>query len=459
MKRKFKFLSVAVSLVMAIPMLSFAAPKGNSGTSFDQKVLSRIDSKKAMQHISYLSETIGPRIAGTVEEKMASEYIKNELTKLGYDAQVQEFAINNVVSEIKVNGIDKLIRVNTATGSGYTTGEGISGKLVYCGLGNTLEDYPEAVKGNIAFIQRGKESFTTKSQVALKAGAIGVVLYNNVSGNINPTLGEYKSPIPFLAISLEDGDLIKDEMAKGDLTASIKAVQYTKSQNIIATRTPKNIANPEIVYVTGHYDTVPYAPGANDNASGTAMVLEFAKILKSYPIDKEVRFILCGAEEIGLIGSTYYVSQLSQDELDRSIATFNMDMIATSYAECTVLYTNTVDGKSNLVTEEAVKAGARLGNNILVNKQGTSSDHKPFGVAGIPAAGFIWASEAGELEPYYHTPDDNIKMNISTDRLQQASEIVGAALYNVIRKETPNLENKPVKSNDNLGTFDFGDVE
>ncbi|MCC3863892.1 M28 family peptidase [Terrisporobacter petrolearius] len=92
-------------------------------------------------------------------------------------------------------------------------------------------------------------------------------MYNNTNGNINPTLGDYKS----------------------------------NSQNIIATRKPKKVKNPEIVYVTAHYDSVPYAPDPNDNASGTSMLLELAKILKSYPIDKEIRFIACGAESCDIL--------------------------------------------------------------------------------------------------------------------------------------------------------------
>ncbi|WP_145453406.1 M28 family peptidase, partial [Staphylococcus epidermidis] len=74
-----------------------------------------------------------------------------------------------------------------------------------------------------------------------------------------------------------------------------------------------------------------FAPGANDNASGTSVALELAGILKSYPIDKELRFVFVAPEEIRLVGSEYYVSQLSQDEINRSIANFNMDMVGTDW--------------------------------------------------------------------------------------------------------------------------------
>jgi len=427
-RKGFRVFSLVLVFVMIFTMTSFAAPNANASTAFDQKVLARVDARKTLEHIRYLSETIGPRVAGTQQEREAAGYIQKQFEKLGYDVKVQTFGIENVVSELVVDVFkDRMFRVNTATGSGYTDVDGITGVLVDCGLGASSSDFPDAVKGKIAFVQRGAVSFAIKAENAVNAGAIGVLMYNNAPGGLNPTLGDYASPIPYLSISLSDGLDILGEMENDDVRVGIKAELMTKSQNVIATRKPNKVDNAGIIYITAHYDSVPYAPGANDNASGTAMMLEFAKILKAYPIDKEIRFIACGAEEIGLEGSYYYVGNLSQNELDRSVGNFNMDMIATSYGPCNILYADTTDGKSNLVTEAAAASGIRLGNNILEVGRGSSSDHAPFGEKGIPAACFIWGDENGNLEPWYHQPEDTIKINISLDRLQQAGEMIGAS--------------------------------
>ena len=447
MKITKKLISLLAAFAISVPMISFAAPNENALKAFDQKIITKVDSDKALQHIKYLSESIGPRVAGTDEEKEASNYIKSKFESYGYDVQVQNFGINNVVSELTVENFkDVLFRVNTATGSGYTDKDGIKGQVVDCGFGSDVSNFPTEVKGNVALVQRGATTFAEKAKNAEAAGAIAVIMYNNTNGNINPTLGDYKSNIPFLSVSLEDGQKIKDEMTKNSVNVSIKSNLLTDSQNIIATRKPKKVKNPEIVYVTAHYDSVPYAPGANDNASGTSMLLELAKILKSYPIDKEIRFIACGAEEIGLNGSKYYVSQLTKDELDRSCANFNMDMIATSAESCDILYADTIDGNENLVTESMTASGYRLGNEVLSIGKGSSSDHAPFGEAGIPSACFIWGDKDGNLEEYYHTPQDTIEINISTDRLQQVGELVGASLYDVVRKDTPNIERSAIRN-------------
>jgi len=425
--------------------------------AFDKKVLSRIDGERALENIRILSEEIGPRIAGTEEEWMAANYIKSELEKLGYPTEIQEVPINNVVSTLTLNSLEnKALRVNTATGSGYTDAQGVTANVIPSGLGLSAEDFPAEVEGNIALIQRGGDTFAVKAMNAVEAGAVGVIIYNNVSGSLYPTLGVYQSPVPVVAITLDNGNDLLYNIANEEVTATIKSQHLTTSWNVIATKTPVNkVKNTgEIVYVTGHYDSVPYAPGANDNASGTSMMLEFARILRGYNVDKEVRFIAFGAEEIGLVGSRYYVSQLSEDEVNRSLASFNMDMIATPWEPASLMYINTVDGKSNIVSESAVAAGARQGNDTYFLNAGGSSDHVPFHEAGIASANFIRREPGtGSLEPWYHQPEDTIEQNISLYRLQEAGEIIGSALYDVLRIDTPNLYNSATRSQEDLTPF------
>ncbi|WP_315121794.1 M28 family peptidase [uncultured Clostridium sp.] len=457
--KRLRMIATTLALVFMSSSYAFAAPNENSAKAFDQKVISKISADRALEHIRYLSEEIGPRVAGTNEEIRAREYIKNQFEKHGYEAEIQEFDISNVVINLTIDSLsNKDIRGNAATGSGYTTENGLTTAIVDCAFGVTSSDFPESVMGNIALIKRGNGSFEEKAVNAVAAGASGVIIYNNIDEPLNATLGDYVSPIPVLTISKADGELLLNEMKDKEVIATINAELKTKSWNVIAKREPKNKnkATDGIVYVTSHLDSVPYAPGANDNASGTGMLLEFARALKSFPIDKEVRFVVCGAEEIGLIGSKYYVSTLSQDEIARSVANFNMDMIATSYGPCTTLYASTVDGKSNLVTDSAIEAAARLNNNIVRVNYSKSSDHAPFGDAGIPAAGFIWGDDEAKLEPWYHTPQDTIAENISVERLEQAGEIVGAALYSAIRVQTPNLVNKPTNFNIMNQVYDLG---
>ncbi|WP_249685385.1 M28 family peptidase, partial [Bacillus velezensis] len=102
------------------------------------------------------------------------------------------------------------------------------------------------------------------------------------------------------------------------------------SLKVIAKMKPKNsTGNEKAVVVSSHYDSVVGAPGANDSASGTGLVLELARAFQNVETDKEIRFIAFGSKETGLLGCDYYVNSLSQKERDRILGVFNADMVAT----------------------------------------------------------------------------------------------------------------------------------
>lgn len=95
---------------------------------------------------------------------------------------------------------------NELTFSGVTTG--VTGMIYDCGIGNP-EDFPAAVDGNIALIQRGTLTFATKVTNAMNAGARAAIIYNNVSGNFSGTLQTAGNWIPARSISMADGLAIK----------------------------------------------------------------------------------------------------------------------------------------------------------------------------------------------------------------------------------------------------------
>ncbi|MBT2758442.1 M20/M25/M40 family metallo-hydrolase [Mesobacillus foraminis] len=410
-----------------------------SSKAFDQKVIARINAERMYQDVYHLTETIGPRVTGTEEEQQAAEYIKQVLASYGYKVETQEFSIpDKMVGDLHTSDQQEVL-VNIPAGSGDTPAAGITAQVFDGGFGREADFTAEAA-GKIALISRG-EGLTFKQKVdnALAAGAIGVLIYNNADqpGPLNPSLGGGEVAIPVGGITKESGEaLLKDIVAQNKtITLNVKRIANAKSQNIIATRTPQKGKDHEIVHVSAHFDSVPFAKGASDNASGTAVALELARVLKSYPIDKELRFVFVGAEEIGLVGSQHYVSQLSEEEIGRSIANFNMDMVGTSWENATAIYMNTLDGKANIVTEAAQAAAERIGTpSELILYQRGASDHVSFYDAGIPAVNFI-RREPGTaaLEPYYHTPLDTIE-HVSAERLKEAGDLVGAAVYSVVRK-------------------------
>jgi aminopeptidase YwaD len=158
--------------------------------------------------------------------------------------------------------------------------------------------------------------------------------------------------------------------------------------------------------------------------------------MANMPTDTEIRFITFGAEENGLLGSYAYVESMSEEEVENTVGMFQMDMVGSRDAGKLIMYT--VDGEKNVVTDVGAAAGSRLSETVNYGQEGRS-DHVPFAEAGIPAALFIHAP----VEPWYHSPEDTID-KISKEKLQEVAEIVGGAVYQIARPETPALENAHV---------------
>jgi len=444
MTKKLRMMLLVLAFIVVFSSVAFADPyaPGQTGAAFDQKVVARVDGNRLIEHIRVLSEDIGPRVAGTDAEWAAAEYIADILESYGYETEIQEFVSRTSVTRslVQLSPVEETLNPGSMTGSGNTPVEGITAELVYCGLGYE-EDFTQDVTGKIVLIERGVLSFGEKAQNAFDKGAIGVIIFNNTSGNLSGSLGKNFS-IPIVSLRQDQGQYLLEQLASGPvkvkLTVATTPLAY--SPNVIASKPPKHKdANDQIVLLTAHMDSVANAPGANDNASGVAGVLELARILKSYQSKREVRFVLFGAEEIGLVGSYYYVASLPDEELERIVAVYNMDMVGTSWGDESILIAWTADGQRNIVTDTAIAAGARLTSAVLPART-TRSDHYPFHLAGIPAACFLRLP----MEPYYHRPTDTIEMNIGKDRIEDSIKIIGAAAYSVIRPESPSLENSKI---------------
>lgn len=452
---KKQFLSVtliaALTLGTAGATTALAAPHSSpvlSAPSTDKQVIKRIDADKIYKNIEYLSQT--PRVAGTDSEYKAVQFIKKQFQSYGYKADIEEFNFLSYTDpnlvELSVAGFDGEIQANHLT---YSVNGDLSGEVVYAGLGTKEELEETDVAGKIALIQRGSLTFAEKVLNAAEKGAAGVILFNNADGELNGTLGEDNDKyIPSVTITKKDGEALLEKLnAEVKLTASLKiegAYSGEKtSYNVVATKkaTKNNKATKnDIIYITGHHDSVAGAPGANDDASGTSVTLELARVLKNLPTDTEIRFVTFGAEENGLLGSKHYVSNLPDDDIKRTIANFNLDMVGSKDAGDLVILTN--DGEMNLVTELAQASSTRLNGEPTPYGQGGRSDHVSFSEAGIPAALFIHSPS----EPWYHTPDDTID-KISKEKLQDVAEIVGTAVYDQAKIEAkkPDLNHKKGK--------------
>jgi hypothetical protein len=190
---------------------------------------------------------------------------------------------------------------------------------------------------------------------------------------------------------------------------------YT-SRNVVAEKTGETYPD-DIFIICAHYDStspdrLTLAPGADDNASGTAAVLEAARILAAFPLDFTVRFIAFSAEEWGLYGSQAYATAARQAG-ERIIGVVNLDMIAYADAlpeDLQIIVNGPSTWLANLFLGAAASYGI-VGATMTVDASIVYSDHSPFWDNGYPA---LLAIEDYPLNnPYYHeTPDTLDKLNL-----------------------------------------------
>ena len=180
------------------------------------------------------------------------------------------------------------------------------------------------------------------------------------------------------------------------------------SDNVIATLSGKIYPN-EYVVLGGHYDSwasSDFAPGADDNASGTSGVLEVARILSQQKFKRSIIFCAFSAEEYGLAGSDVFVGRCQQQGKNL-LGYINMDMIA-YHEEGTTMHSDMINppGAQSLADFYMSVAGIYRPDFIFdqVAVDEGNSDHAPFNNWGYQG---IFPFEDDELcSPFIHTTGD-----------------------------------------------------
>lgn len=265
--------------------------------------------------------------------------------------------------------------------------------------------------------------------LSLQEGEPGYYAYQ-VMSELSVTIGprvagsdEEARAAEYLLRQFQEIGLAAEKQAFSYQSADGKSVD---SANIIATK-PGNSSR--VVYVGAHYDSVDAGNGADDNASGVGVLLETARMLAETETPYTIKFIAFGAEEDGLNGSYYYVSQLAEEEIESAVGMINLDSLAAG--DDMLIYGN--HGSDGFIRELGLDIADRL--NLDVSTQpglhplypaGTTadaSDHVPFKYAGIPY-GYLEATnwELGDGDGYTQTEKDGYVWHTEKDTLAYIAE-------------------------------------
>jgi len=426
------------------------------------------------------------RVSGSPGYDQSVAYAEQVFRAAGYRVTRQEFQFQTFVSlspsllqQVSPGPVTALPNnIMSYSGSGDVTAPVSlpSGDFRGC----AASDFTTFPAGNIALISRGAPTgfpvactFALKATNAYNAGAVGVVIYNNIAGPLNGTLGnDFTLDLPATGI----------EQALGQqLAATAGLVLRLKTETLRGIATTANViaesvdgdAN-NVVMVGAHLDSVNAGPGINDNGSGSAAILETAKMLAKVKPRNKLRFALWGAEESNLVGSTYYVNNLTAAEKARIALYLNFDMVG-SPNHVFFIY----DGDNS----DAVGAGPGPSGSAQIEKvfeafytqrglpfKGTDftgrSDYGPFIAANIPAGGLftgaegiktadeaaLWGGTAGvAYDPCYHQACDT-SANVNTSALDINADVVAFATLQFA------MSTEPVNAERGKGNYKLPDL-
>lgn len=240
------------------------------------------------------------------------------------------------------------------------------------------------------------EPLYTTAELVSRLGALGVPLDTLISKVSQDTLESFilqlQSYPPRLAGTIANynsRDWITSKLAAygydSVVTDSFMAVISSvlrPCQNVLAIKVGTTYPNHHVI-VGAHRDAVAVSPGADDNGSGTAGVLEMARVLANYPTEVTIIFSLYDAEESGLYGSYHYVSE-AQERGDSIVYMLNMDMIGHfENVDSANVFHGPLTAYSNLWIH---LADSLLGVKGVLAGASSGSDHYPFTIKGFDAS-------------------------------------------------------------------------
>jgi Zn-dependent M28 family amino/carboxypeptidase len=462
--------------LFSIPIAAEADDRNDSAKLRKKVTLSAIRAhQKAFQ--KHADNNNGTRASGTPGYDASAAYVKRQLRKAGYVVTEQPFDFpffrelsDPVLQQTQPNIKDYVLGTDYGTMDYSATGD-VTAVLQNAGgivipptpdpsstSGCDPADFTGFVPGNIALIQRGGCTFAQKAANATAAGASAAIIFNEGNpgrtDNFGGTLGEPVS-IPVLSTSFAVGEELA-ALASPTIHVKTDTLSEIRSTvNVFAEkRDHRHTSNDRVLVVGAHLDSVFEGPGIHDNGSGSAAILEIALQMRrgDFRTRNKVRFAWWGAEESGLLGSEYYVTNLSDEERAKIYANLNFDMIGSPNA---VRFVYDGDGSD---TPDAGPPGSDVIENVfldyfagkgLANKPTAfdgRSDYGPFIDVGIPAGGLftgaegiktaeeavIFGGEAGvAYDACYHLACDDIN-NIGTLGLKTLDEMSDAVAHAII---------------------------
>lgn len=394
-------------------------------------LLNELDAQRMYKYVKDLA-SFGPRNPGAPGDRESLQYLMRFAVEKALPAQIlpcrvmgfrtMESGIDILPDGARPDG-GRRIECLPQDGSCSTPDGGIEAEVVYTGCGHDSEYDGKDVRGKIVIEDIWGLHMLQKIQIAEERGALGCIFVHGHPGGKRSAwgLGVRPSPIPVVCVSLEDGMLMRDMAPNGlRIRLQCKTENPPVEAYHLLYRVPGTSPGAGTVVVMGHRDTTHVSPGANDNASGMAVMMETACAFQKHPAAMDFVALFTTAEEGGGLGISQVAKQLKGD-LVPPVYVIDLDMLSVGSRLLIV------QGDQELRTSLAI-------NSVLMESARTLGYHLgeyeiPMGLAdagplireGIEATWLFMPDD-----PWFHTSDDTVD-HVDPNDLKAAADIVAQA--------------------------------
>lgn len=365
-------------------------------------------------------------------ECKAAEILVKEIEELGLTPTVETFkAPRYTITKAKLEVTEPFYKEYEVNGYGFAgndAADGIEADFVYL---EALEPIDLVdVKGKIVLVANGLRPNDFK--LLLEAGVRGAIATSGTFLDTEETADLDRrmlrpihiehGKLPSVCMRMKDAmEMVASKPKKVKLTLAQEEGE-ADSRNVMV-EIPGTEYPDEVIVYTAHYDSVVFSHGMFDNATGTATILEILRYYKENPPKRTLRFIWCGSEERGLLGSKYYVAA-HEEELEKIRLCINVDMTGPLFGRDVALVT-AEESLCSVITF----LYKELGHPMTVLQEICSSDSIPFADKGIPSVNFLRRGASNSYQ--IHCRNDVIEV-ISAEALERTAKFIVAFSNRVI---------------------------
>ena len=279
----------ALVSLLALSSIAIAATDKAVGDGFQER---------AMEHIRYLAG-LKNRNAGTAGERSAIHYAQKILEQAGFDVHVEPFHFVTYDldrARLQVGGLE-VVPLQTAFDP-YS--------------------HKSRIRADVAVVS---PELANDERNVINIDFAGKIVVTGSSASFYRLAD--RNPVAIVFVSDHDFQRVRNARGAAELRFWGRERRVT-SANLVAVRSDHAATRHDVI-ISAHIDSA-NTPGAQDNASGVAVALELARSLPKLSLPVNLRFVLFGAEEAGLLGSKSYV-QMHREELRKCDLLFNLDSV------------------------------------------------------------------------------------------------------------------------------------